>query len=368
MTNRKPPVRRVYVRDGSYYWVQPYTERWKKLCRVEDGEVRMLERLAAEKAKVEKIGGTGNIPHLVDKYVRLHQKDHKEKAWPAYGRYVKRGFADVDIDQMDVPYVRQFLKDNWKDKPHMQRVMRAFLSGFFDWCIDQRLMTTNPCRDVKLKKPKPRTTLISGDHFAAIRECMLTFTYERGGRQLTAKVPTGPMMQCFIDLCYLTAQRSTEIRNLRWTVDPKDPDSCSWVDRAAGVIHFRPSKTEDSSGVSVDFRITPEIEAVLERARGIGRVKGVHVIHTKKGQPYAANSALKAWKVAKKRAGLEDARYTIKDIRAMALTDAENAGYDIEALKETAAHTNEKQTLDYIKSRNVPTSEIRLHVPLRASA
>ena len=63
MTNRKPPVRRVYVRDGSYYWVQPYTERWKKLCRVEDGEVRMLERLAAEKAKVEKIDGTGNIPH-----------------------------------------------------------------------------------------------------------------------------------------------------------------------------------------------------------------------------------------------------------------------------------------------------------------
>ena len=86
---------------------------------------------------------------------------------------------------------------------------------------------------------------------------MLTFTYERGGRQLTAKVPTGPMMQCFIDLCYLTAQRSTEIRNLRWTADPRDPDGCSWVDRAAGVIHFRPSKTEDSSGVSVDFKITP---------------------------------------------------------------------------------------------------------------
>jgi hypothetical protein len=52
----------------------------------------------------------------------------------------------------------------------------------------------------------------------------------------------------------------------------------------------------------------------------------------------------------------------------MALTDAENAGYDIEALKEAAAHTNEKQTLDYIKSRNVPTSEVRLHIPVRASA
>ena len=81
---------------------------------------------------------------------------------------------------------------------------------------------------------------------------------------------------------------------------------------------------------------------MLERARGIGRVKGVHVIHTKQGKPYAANTVLKAWKVAKG-AGLEDVRYTIKDIRAMALTDAENAGYDIEALKETAAHTNENR-------------------------
>ncbi|RQQ19689.1 integrase [Burkholderia stagnalis] len=364
---RKLPLR-VYVRDGSYYWVQPYTEKWKRLCRVEDGEVRMLERLAAEKAKVEKIDGTGNIPHLVDKYVRLHEKDHKEKAWPAYGRYVKRGFADVDIDQMDVPYVRQFLKDNWKDKPHMQRVMRAFLSGFFDWCIDQRSMTTNPCRDVKLKKPKPRTTLISAQHFAAIREAMLKFTYERGGRQLTGTVPTGPMMQCFIDLCYLTAQRSTEIRNLRWAVDPKDPDNCSWVDRAAGVIHFRPSKTEDSSGVAVDIVISPEIGAVIERARGIGVVKGAFVIHTKKGKPYAANSVLKAWKVAKERAGLVDVRYTIKDIRAMALTDADAAGYDTEALKERAAHTNEDQTRDYIKSRRIPVSDIRLHIPKTASA
>jgi integrase len=32
------------------------------------------------------------------------------------------------------------------------------------------------------------------------------------------------MMQCFVDLCYLTAQRSTEIRNLRWAADPKNDE------------------------------------------------------------------------------------------------------------------------------------------------
>jgi integrase len=50
------------------------------------------------------------------------------------------------------------------------------------------------------------------------------------------------MMQCFIDLCYLTCQRSTEIRLLTW----------EQIDRVAGVIHFVPTKTAASSGEAVD--------------------------------------------------------------------------------------------------------------------
>lgn len=364
---RSTPVRRVYVRGASYYWVRPYTEKWIRLSQVAEGESRMLERLAQEKAKVETPAGAGNVPHLVDKYVQTHEKDHKEKAWPSYGRYVKRCFADIDIEQMDVPYVRQFLRDNWKDKPHMQRVMRAFLSGFFDWCIDRRHMTTNPCRDVKFKKPRPRRTLIADGHFAAIRAAMLTTSYVRSGKEVVAEVPTGPMMQCFVDLCYLTAQRSTEIRNLRWAADPKN-DDCSWVDRAAGVIHFRPSKTEESSGLAVDVVITPEIDVALKRAKAIGVVKSMYVIHTQQGKTYAANTVLKAWKAAKERAGLAKVAYTVKDIRAKALTDAKNAGYNIEALKDHSAHTNEVQTADYIKSRHIPRSEVRLHIPELSAA
>ena len=85
-------------------------------------------------------------------------------------------------------------------------------------------------------------------------------------------------MQCFIDLCYLTAQRSTEIRTLKW----------SQIDRAAGVIHFVPSKTEESSGAAVDFKITPEIEAVLDRIREIDgrpRIGDANVIHNRKFEP-----------------------------------------------------------------------------------
>jgi integrase len=84
------------------------------------------------------------------------------------------------------------------------------------------------------------------------------------------------MMQCFVDLCYLTVQRSTEIRLLTW----------EQVDREAGVIHFVPTKTEESSGEAVDWPITPEIDAVLARPKRLDPAFGqTYVIRDKRGNP-----------------------------------------------------------------------------------
>ncbi|HTH62755.1 MAG TPA: tyrosine-type recombinase/integrase [Paraburkholderia sp.] len=296
---------------------------------------------------------------LIEQYVREEKGRHKEKAWPKYGEYAGNGFRKANVAAVKPTHVNNWLKIKYAGKLHMQRVMRAFLSGFFQWCIDKGKIDTNPCREVKLKKSQARQTYITDAHFASIRAAMLEVTYERAGKEVTAGVPTGPMMQCMVDLCYLTAQRSTEICNLRW----------SDVDRKAGVIHFVPFTTEDSSGVRVDFRITPEIDAVLARIREIdGRpsIGDALVIHTKKGKPYAANTVLKAWKAAAERAGLASQRYTIKDIRAKALTDGERAGYDIKALQIAAAHTDEKMTETYIKTRSVPVADMRLALPKTA--
>jgi hypothetical protein len=56
----------------------------------------------------------------------------------------------------------------------------------------------------------------------------------------------------------------------------------------------------------------------------------------------------------------------VKDIRAKALTDAERAGYDIEALKIAAAHSDTKTTQIYLKQREVPVSDVRLRIPRSA--
>jgi integrase len=339
---------RVYERSGSWYWY-PKGGTWIKLCRVDAGEPKMLERLAAEKRKREADPlATGDMPALVDEYVREKRGEHRERSWPTYGNHVKVEFADVNVRQVDTGHIADFLKDNWGGKLPMQRTMRAFLKGFFQWCREKRYYTKeNPCNGIKIKTPKARDVYISHEHFGMIRE----------------QLSTHPMLVCMIDLCYLTAQRSTEIRALLWR---PDSDKSNWVDRDKSVIHFVPTKTSESSGAAVDWPITPEIEEVLERARATGKVKSNLVIHSRTGKAMTPKAALWHWDRACVRAELTAYGYTIKDIRAKALTDAQRAGYDIKSIMEAAAHTKQSTTEIYFKQKAVPVSEIRLQLPKSA--
>ncbi|HGL5074131.1 TPA: tyrosine-type recombinase/integrase [Burkholderia multivorans] len=366
-----PWPRRVYPRSGTFWWVRPTDEQWIRLCRVDEGETKMLDRLAEEKRKIEIDPNAGNVPRLIDVYMETHASKYAESfrdEWRRRGASVKTAFSKFDIQQVDAGAIYDFLHDNWGDKPPTFQAMHAWLSKFFAWAVVKRYAASNPCREIEVKKPKKRKVYIPHDHFLAIREALGVYTYEKKikgeTRTITAKVPTGPMMQVFIDLCYLTIQRSTEIRELLWKADAADPFGCSWVDEKAGVIHFVPSKTEDSSGETVDWPITPEIQAVLARAKALEPTFGQrYVVRDENGAPKTDAACRDAWRDAKRRAGLAMMPYTVKDIRAKAITDAKRAGYDIEALQIAAAHSDRATTEGYIKSRDVPVSTIRMALP-----
>ncbi|MEM5424719.1 tyrosine-type recombinase/integrase [Paraburkholderia ferrariae] len=350
---------RVYARDGSFYWVRP-DNKWIRLARVAEGENRMLERLVEEKKLFDPVIGRGNLPRIIDVYIEAHAKNYADTyrdTWVWLGESIKKYFRDWNVEQVDPQAVEDFLVQNWPDKLRSQQAAKGWLSGFFSWCVRKKHVYVNPCREVKIKKPKTRDVYIPDTDFLAIREAlMMTLPREHGH---SAKVPTGPMMQCFVDLCYLTCQRSTEIRLLEW----------DQIDREAGVIHFVPTKTEESSGEAVDWPITPDIDAVLARAKLLEPAFGQkYVIRDKKGNPKTESSCRSAWNGAKERAKLESKPYTIKDIRAKAMTDAKRAGYDIDALQVAGAHTDRATTEIYIKSREVPVSKVLLHLPAKKSA
>ncbi|CAG9172415.1 hypothetical protein LMG23992_02225 [Cupriavidus laharis] len=360
------PVR-VYTKNGSYYWVRKGDGKWIPLGRVKDGEARMLERLAQEKRKVEAMHTKGNMPGFVAEYIEKHEGKYAESyrvEWKRRGEDVRAAFHAFDIEQVDTAAIMDFLEDNWANRAAMKRAMKAWLSPFFTWAVQRRHVTVNPCREVVVKKPRGRDVYIPHEHFLRIRAALASYTYEKtlpGGevKVVVAKVPTGPEMQVFVDLCYLTCQRSTEIRQLRW----------SQIDERAGVIRFKPSKTEKSTGQAVDCPITPEIAEVLRRAQTLrGGVSAQIaqddlVVVDSHGKAKTAAACREAWDGALVRAGLEKMDYVVKDIRAKALTDAEAAGYKMDALQVVGAHANLATTAKYIKQRKVPVSVVRLQLP-----
>ncbi|AOZ06750.1 tyrosine-type recombinase/integrase [Cupriavidus malaysiensis] len=356
---------RVYVRRNSFFWVRPTDEKWLKLCRVAEGETLMYERLAAEKRKVEVDGDEGSMSRLVAIYMDKFEGQYSDTfrdEWKRRGEDVRKAFKHHSVEQVDSGLIEDFLLQNWADKLPTQRAMKGWLSKFFAWAVRRRHAQVNPCREVEVKKPTVRDVYIPHDHFMAIRAALASYSYEKkikGKLQvITAKVPTGPEMQIFVDLCYLTCQRSTEIRLLRW----------SQVDERAGVIRFKPTKTENSSGQAVDWPITPEIAAVLRRARALRReltVQPLHdyVITDRRGKPKTAAACRDAWRDGLVRSKLEKMDYVVKDIRAKALTDAYRSGHGIDELQVAGAHADRATTEDYIKQRDVPVSVVRLRLP-----
>jgi integrase len=185
-----------------------------------------------------------------------------------------------------------------------------------------------------------------------------------GGNKATHN---GVMNRAFIELCYLTGQRATEIRELKWIE----------VDE---LIRFEPSKTAHSSGRKVDFTITQEIRRVLDSVKAFAErrneelvkagkdpVTSPYVIHRLDGKPFQQTGLRAAWRRAKDLTPYAEADFTIKDIRPKSLTDAKRSGETMETVQGMAAHSSMATTEGYMRGREVPTVVSPLLVP-RAKA
>lgn len=332
--------------------------KWHPLCDVTEGEHAARVKADLILKHNDAAEAPGELPAQIEIYrlKTLKRRAAKKPAEPArlklweesnkeisrQCRKIAEAFADFDIDQVMPVDIAQYV-DQWEGQ-RMAKVWHSRLSDFFAWACRKGLRSDNPCREVNLEKPPKRKRYITHKEFHAFRDAALIG--KDGKRTLS-----GPMVQCYIDLCYLLYQRTTDIRLLKW----------SQIDLQAGVMHFIPTKTEHSSGLSVDLPITPQIREVLDRAKAIGTIKSLYVIHTHKGQPYATRGIRSAFSRACHRAGIENA--TAKDLRAKALTDAKTSGYEIEQIRVGAAHTDKAMTEEYIKLRQTAKSEVMLLIP-----
>lgn len=369
---RKLP-RRVYEKHGSYWFVDRQRV-WYKLSRVSDGEAKMYLALAARLETHSLTSVPAAIGAFKNEYLptlaACTRKEHARLLDIAANEFEK--FEVGDVQPSDIA---RSVKNLYANRPTAARHYKARLSTFFRWTVTQGLRNDNPCREVWLKAPPKRDRYISDDELLDIRTALLL------GDDMKP-TPSGEMVRCFVDLCYLTAQRPTDVRRLLLTQIRDD------------AIAFRPSKTAHSSGARVLVPLTPSIREVLERAKACGasyhegskrsgNVKSIYVIHSLDGNAYTMSGLRSAWVRAVSRARkkyVENCEHegiapsdtylvgvTIKDLRPKALTDAERAGYTIEELKTAAAHASVTTTEGYVKTYREPVSKVRLSLPSRKS-
>lgn len=364
-TSRTLTGTRIYQRRGKYAYFAPEpilnpatgkVSKWHILCPVAEGEFRARELLNALLNQQSPAKGAGDFSTWFGKWRTslLKQRETKEPKDPARLKIWQDGtkalvsvlariedaFADFDVVDVTPADVATFV-DQWDGRRSAQSY-RGHLSKFFAWCCRKGLRDTNPAREVTVATPPKRDVYITDEQYKAIRNQLLIGKDEKPTR-------TGPMVQCYMDLLYLFYQRGTDVRLLRWD---------QVTDQG---ILFKPTKTERSSGVKVLVPIGPDAKVVLERAKAIRKMRSMYVIHTEHGQPYTAHGIGSLFGRACERAGITGV--TLKDIRAKAATDAKRQGYSDEQLKTALAHTDSATTREYIRTREVPVSEVVMRLP-----
>jgi integrase len=358
---------RIYIRWGSYQYfsrepiLNPATQKvakWHILCPVEQGELMARNALNLLLGRIGERDGKGDFSIWWPKF-EAQQIDMRNKKAPTdparafiwqegtksvlnvFG-VIKEAFGDFDVGGIEPTDVAQFL-DQWEGRRAAQ-LYRGHLIKFFAWCARKGIVKTNPAEVIKVAKPHNRTTYITDKQYQQIQEGLRTGSDGRPTR-------TGEMVCCYMDLLYLLYQRGTDVRLLKWS------------DVQGDSLQVKPTKTEGSSGKQVSIALTPAVKAVLAHARALQKTRSIYVIATEHGQPYTSHGIGSLFKRACKRA--EITGLTLKDIRAKAATDAAKAGFTEEQLQVALAHTDASTTRQYIRSREVPISEVSLKLPPR---
>lgn len=324
-------LKRVTVKFGRYYYVQdlearhPVTgkprQKWHALTRVEEGDTALLSAMAELLAADNK--QAWDMPSRISEFKKAHLPSLSASVRKEYERMfcvIEHGFANFNVADVIPGDVLDFLHQ-FDATPTARHSYKARLSTFFSWCVNHGYIKYSPMREVRLPKPVKTIGKWNAEKFWKLHAAL------------------SPIGQAFLELCFLTRQRSTEIRLLQ--------------ESSIGSTHirFRPSKTVRNSGEETEILITPDIQNALDRARKLATIKGLpggsaYLIQTSGGAPYTATGLRSMFARACVEAGLP--ALTPKSIRPFALKAMENAGHDLREIQKAAAHTTSAMTEGYL--------------------
>lgn len=301
-----PPC--VHLKHGAYYLVK--RGKWIPLGRD-------YAAALSEYAKTVGNPGAGNMPSLIDDAMNNLRPSVGPSTWGNYqtaSRRLKHAFADIRYQDVTAQTVWEF-RDKYHETPNMTNRCLTLLRHVFNYAIRRGKMQYNPAIGVEKHAELKRDRLISSGEYRTI--------YEKAGDRL----------QVIMDLCYLTGQRVGDVLKI------------GRQDITTDGVYFRQQKT----GKKLLVEWTPELKAVVERAKGMGgKVKALTLLQNRLGRAPDYTTVKLQWDKARRAAGILDAQ--MRDLRAMSLTEAEEQGKNPTAL---AAHSSESMTKRYLRGKKI---------------
>ena len=333
------PADGAIYRVGSDYSTGKRQRKWTFLCRIDEGQAVMYRKLA-DLTEAVKGNMAANLDDFAKTYLPSQSPSWRKESERMLGN-LKTFFTDFNVTQVE-PTDVQDLVNHFENSKESARKHKGLLSKFFRWAIlVKRLRTDNPCRDVTVEGGNKKLMVWSADVFHSIRDGL-------------GKSDQAEMMRCYMDLSFLLYQRSTDARILeRRHIDDK-------------LILVAPTKTRKSSGVEIEIPVTPDLQAVLDRAASISKKWKVvcpFVIHTKQGTAYTRSGVYSAFKRAADRVHIKGA--DPKSIRKYAANEAKRAGYDMEEIQDALGHSDISTTQGYVQKSTRRQSVVRLTLPIK---
>ena len=273
-TEELPPG--VYEKHGAWHLVQ--RNRWRKLCRVEEGRGKLYQRLH------EVTGGVdGSVWNAILEYCRRGMGElapSTQKHYRVTALRMLHHFGHFQLEAVRPTHCAQFLKwcrENGRATTGNRE--KAFMSSVWEFALSEDWCQENPWRGVRRNKERPSRRYIEHWELQAVID--------------RAPAPLVPLLA----VAYLTGIRQTDLRLMKRS---QIVGSALWV-------------TESKTGKKNEHEITRTVGRFLSLA--LSRASESEFVFTsERGLPWSEwglQSALRRLK----------AGFRFRDLRSKAQTD-----------------------------------------------
>lgn len=300
--------RSVYKSHGAYYFVRD--RKWIPLGR--DLAIAM-----AEYGRILSVpkGGMAELIEEAFPHITAGVADSTKKQYRWAADKLAAALKEFAPDQVTPRAIAQ-IKRGLRDTPNWANRVLTVGRLVFAYAVEEQLVDSNPCIGIKRHAERKRKRLLTIEEYRAI--------YRHAG----------PRLQIILDLLRLTGQRPIDVLRIR--VSDLQEDG----------IYFAQQKTD--ARLIVEW--TPELRAVVTRAKALhGNVRALTLLHNRRGKAPDYSTIKVQWDKARTAAKVADVQ--LRDLRAMALTEAKREGKNPTAL---AGHTSEAMTKRYLRDREIP--------------